>query len=179
MLKYYLGLGSNLGDRKDNLSRAITFLDTLGEVKEVSSIYETEPVGMSPGTGNFYNQVVSLESAWSPQALLGKLKEFEAAMGRDLKHSHNQPRILDLDILLAGDCVLNGRDLVIPHPQMTRRAFVMMPLTDIAPNLYHPVLKKTMTEILENLQDPHSCSHSYLIFCDGKLLPFGRGIKKI
>lgn len=157
MLKYYLGLGSNLGDRKDNLSRAITFLDTLGEVKKISPIYETEPVGMLPGTRNFYNQVVSLESAWSPLALLGKLKEFEVALGRDLHHSHNQPRTLDLDILLAGDCVLNGQDLVVPHPQMARRAFVMMPLADIAPNLYHPVLRKTMAEILENLKDPHSC----------------------
>ncbi len=156
VVRYYLGLGSNLGDRNINLGKAVAFLKTIGDVEQVSSAYETEPVGMAPGTENFYNQVISMKSQLAPELLLSRIKEFEMSMGRDLAHSHNWPRTIDIDILLAGDTVLNQGNLVIPHPEMHKRVFVLLPLAEIAPELMHPILKKSIKEILCQLKDQNS-----------------------
>jgi len=150
---YYLSLGSNQGDKTANITEAIDFLQGIGEIEEVSSLYETEPVGMETGTGNFYNLVLCMQipSSLSPIDLLREIKGFERRMGRDIAHSHNLPRIIDIDILLAGDQVINTEELVIPHQEMTKRAFVLIPLNEIAPGVVHPVLKKPVKEILEQL----------------------------
>ncbi len=150
---YYLSLGSNQGDKTDNINKAIDFLRGIGDIEKVSSLYETEPVGMEAGTENFYNLVLCMQipSSLSPFDLLREIKEFERRMGRDIARSHNLPRIIDIDILLAGDQVINTEELVIPHQEMTKRAFVLIPLNEIAPEVVHPVLKKPVKEILEQL----------------------------
>ena len=150
---YYLSLGSNQGDKAANINKAIDFLRGIGDIEEVSSIYETEPVGMETGTENFYNLVLCMQipTSLSPFDLLREIKGFERRMGRDINHSHYLPRTIDIDILLAGDRVINTEELVVPHQEITKRAFVLIPLTEIAPELVHPVLKQPVKEILEQL----------------------------
>ena len=154
---YYLALGSNMGDRLSNIRRATAFLKTIGTVLKVSSIYETLPVAMAPGAENFYNLVLCLDSHLSPHDLLKAAKEFEKKMGRDVTSptaSHNKPRTMDIDILLAGDRVIDTRELAIPHKEMHNREFVLVPLNEIAPAAIHPVLKQRITEILSRLKTP-------------------------
>jgi 2-amino-4-hydroxy-6-hydroxymethyldihydropteridine diphosphokinase len=152
MMVYYLSLGSNLGDRAANIKNTIDFLRETGNVLKISSIYETEPQGMAPGAGYFYNLVIGLQASLSPHDLLEEIKRFEKQMGRDMSNSHNQPRPIDVDILLAGERVVNAENLVIPHKQMHKRAFVLVPLNEIAPHVVHPVLKKTVKDILSSFQ---------------------------
>jgi 2-amino-4-hydroxy-6-hydroxymethyldihydropteridine diphosphokinase len=149
----YLSLGSNQGDKTANINKAIDFLQGLGDIEKVSSLYETEPVGMETGAENFYNLVLCMQipSSLLPVDLLREIKRFEKRMGRDIAHSHNLPRTIDIDILLAGDRVINTKELVIPHQEMTKRAFVLIPLNEIAPEVVHPVLNKPLKEILERL----------------------------
>jgi 2-amino-4-hydroxy-6-hydroxymethyldihydropteridine diphosphokinase len=150
---YYLSLGSNQGDKTANINKAIDFLQGIGDIQELSSLYKTEPVGMETEAENFYNLVLCMQipSLLSPVDLLREIKEFERRMGRDIAHSHNLPRIIDIDILLAGDRVINTEELVVPHQEMTKRAFVLIPLHEIAPGVVHPVLKKPVNEILHQL----------------------------
>lgn len=153
-MRYYLALGSNMGDRLANIRRATAFIKTVGTVLKISSIYETLPVAMAPGAGNFYNRVLCLDSDLSPQDLLKAAKEFEKKMGRDVTTpaaSHNKPRAMDIDILLAEDRIIDTEDLIIPHKEMHRREFVLIPLNEIAPEAIHPVLKQSMAEILSRL----------------------------
>jgi 2-amino-4-hydroxy-6-hydroxymethyldihydropteridine diphosphokinase len=150
---YYLSLGSNQGDKAANITHAIDFLQEIGDIEAVSSLYETEPVEMETGNENFYNLVLCIQipSSLSPVDLLREIKEFERRMGRDIDHSHHLPRTIDIDILLAGDRVINTPGLVIPHQEMTKRAFVLIPLYEIAPGVMHPLLKKTAKELLHQL----------------------------
>jgi 2-amino-4-hydroxy-6-hydroxymethyldihydropteridine diphosphokinase len=151
---YYLALGSNLGDRLSNIEEATDFLNSIGKVLKVSSIYETLPVGMEDGAGNFYNLVLLLESNLSPHELLKAVKGCEKKMGRDISSataSHNKPRSMDIDILLAEDRIIENEVLSIPHKEMHRREFVLVPLNEIAPAVIHPVLNQCITEILSRL----------------------------
>jgi 2-amino-4-hydroxy-6-hydroxymethyldihydropteridine diphosphokinase/dihydroneopterin aldolase/2-amino-4-hydroxy-6-hydroxymethyldihydropteridine diphosphokinase len=145
---YYLALGSNMGDRLAHIRQAIAFLKTIGTVSKISSIYETSPVGMAPGVGNFYNLVLSFRGDLSPHDLLETVKDFEKRMGRDITDSHHKPRTIDIDILLAEDRIIDSETLTIPHKKMHRRAFVLVPLNEIAPDVIHPVLKKKIKECL-------------------------------
>ena len=158
---YYLSLGSNMGDRAANIKKAIDFLRGTGDVLKISSIYETEPQGMAPGAGYFYNLVIGFQTSLSPHDLLEEIKQCEKQMGRDMTDSHNQPRPIDIDILLAGNQVVSGENLVIPHKQMHKRAFVLVPLNEIAPQVVHPVLKKTVKEILSELQSTEIVSKNF------------------
>lgn len=151
LVLYHLGLGSNLGDRKQHIETALAFLRTCGRVARRSAVYETTPLGM-PGAGLFLNMVLALETALSPQELLVVCKGHEAAQGRDPHDSHNRPRPIDIDILLAGDMVINAPELTIPHPQLCERGFVLVPLFEIAPKLVHPLEKVTVTRLLSNLK---------------------------
>jgi 2-amino-4-hydroxy-6-hydroxymethyldihydropteridine diphosphokinase len=151
-IKYFLSLGSNIGDRRQNLDNAISFLKMNGKVAKVSFIYETAPVDMAPGTENFYNLVLMLKSDLAPGGLLKKIKEFEKKKGRDITDSHKRPRIIDIDILLAGELTIDEKDLVIPHKEMHKRAFVLIPLAEISPDLRHPVLNKSAAEILQKIK---------------------------
>lgn len=146
---FYLSLGSNLGDRAANLRVAIDRLASAGVLKAVSRFYETEPVDFSDQPW-FLNCVIVLETENSPREMLNKALGIEAAMGRQ-RTLDKGPRTVDIDILLAGNRVISEPGLKIPHPAMDKRRFVLEPLTEIAADIAHPVLKKTMSELLSAL----------------------------
>ena len=141
----YLALGTNLGDRLANLKQAISSLTPQLDVKAKSQVYETPPWGFEDQP-KFLNQVVKAKTYLEPERLLKHLKRLEVALGR--KESFvNGPRLIDIDILFYDDLVLNKPALVIPHPRLHERGFVLLPLLDIAPDLVHPVQKKTVSEM--------------------------------
>jgi len=148
----YIGLGSNLGDRLANIRKAIKLMKEEGiEIIKESSLYETEPVGYKE-QGWFLNSVVKARTQFSPVGLWKRLEKIEKAMGRQREIKWG-PRIIDLDILFYGSKVLDGKQLQIPHPELQKRRFVLLPLEEIAPELVHPVLNKTIREILGELKD--------------------------
>lgn len=141
----YLALGSNLGDRLANLKQAIAALTPQMEVKAKSSVYETPPWGYADQP-KFLNQVLKVKTYVDPEPLLKHLKRLEVALGRK-ETFPNGPRLIDMDILFYDDLVLNGASLVIPHPRLHERGFVLLPLMDINPDLVHPVNKKSVREM--------------------------------
>ena len=128
-----MGLGTNLGDREAHLRAAIRTLRAAGDVAAVSGLFETEPVG-GPPQGLFLNLVVQLETTDSPEELLARCRSLEAAAER-VRLERFGPRTLDVDVLLVGDLVVDEPDLVVPHPRMWERRFVVEPLADLAPDL--------------------------------------------
>lgn len=142
----YLALGSNLGNRTDNLAAALAALPPLVQVLHASPVYETPPWGYTDQPP-FLNQVIQAETELSPGRLLNFLKQIEADMGRRVTR-RNGPRPIDLDILFYDDLVLESPGLSIPHPRLRGRGFVLLPLADLAPNLIHPILKKSVIELL-------------------------------
>jgi len=145
----YLALGSNLGNRLANLKAAINNLTPQMTLKKKSPVYETPPWGFKDQTA-FLNQVVMAETYLDPEDLLYHLKRLEIALGR-VPNFQNGPRLIDIDILFYDDLIINTPPLVIPHPRLQERAFVLVPLNDIAPDLVHPGLHKTMRELLAPL----------------------------
>jgi 2-amino-4-hydroxy-6-hydroxymethyldihydropteridine diphosphokinase len=145
----YLSLGSNLGNREQNLQQAIRRAKASGRIVAVSSFYETEPVEFTDQPC-FLNCVIALETTADPAQLMRELLRIENEMGRK-RTVKKGPRSIDIDILLFGDAVVNTPELTIPHPEMTRRRFVLEPLAEIAPELLHPVSQKTVTRLLAEL----------------------------
>jgi 2-amino-4-hydroxy-6-hydroxymethyldihydropteridine diphosphokinase len=147
----YLSLGSNLGNREAHLEDAQNRLAALGRIVAVSSFYETEPVEFTDQPW-FLNCAVALETALTPQQLMTSLLGIEEAMGRK-RVQKKGPRIIDVDILLFGDTILDSPGVTIPHPAMQERRFVLEPLAEIAPNLLHPVRRKTIRELRDALPE--------------------------
>jgi len=154
MITTYIQLGSNLGDRQQQLQMAVqAFEEKAGKVELLSSIYETAPWGVS-NQEPFLNQVFSAQTNLEPTALLEVLLGIENEMGRQRSPElHWGPRTIDLDILFYGDQIVEDNSLQIPHPQLANRRFVLTPLNDIAPQLTHPVLKKTVEQLLAECPD--------------------------
>jgi 2-amino-4-hydroxy-6-hydroxymethyldihydropteridine diphosphokinase len=142
----YLALGSNMGVRSANLKNAITNLTPQMNVKAKSHVYETAAWGFTDQPA-FLNQVIMAETYLEPEALLLHLKRLESVMGR-VPSFQNGPRLIDLDILFFDDMVLDSPVVQIPHPRLHERAFVLMPLNDLCPDLVHPVLQKSVSELL-------------------------------
>ncbi len=152
-----IALGSNLGDRLAHLRagrEAILALPGVDGPCRSSRVYETEPVGTGPDAGRFLNAVIEVEFSGQPIALLDALQGIEARLGRPSKRPRNAPRTLDLDILYVGNLVLANDEIVIPHPRLHLRRFVLTPLNDIRPDLLLPGQHHTVAELLEHLADP-------------------------
>jgi 2-amino-4-hydroxy-6-hydroxymethyldihydropteridine diphosphokinase len=149
----FLGIGTNLGDREANLKQAITSIEEyIGTILKSSSVYETEPWGFIT-EDKFLNVVVKIETDLAPARIMSHIVMIESLMGRVRTEQGYSSRVIDIDILLYDDSVTNEVNLKIPHPLLQERKFVLIPLCEIAPNMIHPVLKKSFTQLLEFCND--------------------------
>ena len=152
MNQLFLITGGNIGDRKKNLETAAALIyERIGAVVKSSKIYETEAWGITDQPA-FYNQVLVVESNFSAKEVLSKILQIEEEMGRK-RTIKNAARIIDIDILFFNEEIVNEQNLVIPHPQISNRRFVLLPLSELVPQMIHPVLKKTIHQLLLQTKD--------------------------
>ena len=153
MVKVYIGIGSNIGNRPGNIKKACQYLTNIPacKIKKVSSIYETSPVG--PRQRYYINAAAQLETELSPLMLLKELNKIESLMGREKQKKRLMPRIIDLDILFYEDEIIKTRELTVPHKEIQNRRFVLEPLAEISPKFIHPVSKITVAK-MRNLLSP-------------------------
>ncbi|MDD2366002.1 MAG: 2-amino-4-hydroxy-6-hydroxymethyldihydropteridine diphosphokinase [Desulfuromonadaceae bacterium] len=149
----YISLGSNIGDRELNLLRAVAEIGKLPEsrVTALSSFYETSPVG-NVEQDSFYNAVIRLTTRLEPRKLLMSLLTIESDTFKRTRTIHQGPRRMDLDILIYGNFKINEDDLIVPHPRLSERRFALQPLCEIAGDVVHPLIGKSMSELLANLK---------------------------
>lgn len=151
-INIYLGLGSNIGKRRENLRVATVLIEkTIGKVARASHVYETQPWGKTDQEP-FLNQVIMINSLLEPRHLLDKIAEIERELGRERREKWG-PRTIDIDVLFYGKRVVRDRGLEIPHPELHKRAFVLVPLMEIAPELEHPLLGQPIDELYMNCDD--------------------------
>jgi len=149
----FLGIGTNLGNRGKNLEQAVARIgQSIGRVLISSSIFQTEPWGFQ-SEKDFLNMAVKIETELAPHVLLEKIQAIESVMGRVRGPEHFSSRLIDIDILLYDDIIIDEENLKIPHALLQERRFVLVPLCEIAHTLIHPVLKKTIEELLEECED--------------------------
>jgi len=153
MNRVFLLLGGNLGNKSAIFKEAQNILQKkLGKIVKKSSIYETEPWGFK-AKDNFWNQALILETSLSPKNVLKITKETETELGRIREEKRYTSRTIDIDVLFWGNLIIDEPNLEIPHPRMINRRFVLIPLSEIAPEMIHPVFKKTITELLDECTD--------------------------
>jgi 2-amino-4-hydroxy-6-hydroxymethyldihydropteridine diphosphokinase len=149
-VEVYLSLGSNLGDRRANLKEALRLLGESLEIASVSSVYDTEPVGVGEQP-RFLNLMCCINTDIGPMQLLSLIKGIESSMGRDLS-LRNAPRVIDIDIILYGDTIMKSPELIIPHPRMRERAFVLVPFAEIAPEVVHPITGERIDDLATRVE---------------------------
>lgn len=153
MHQVFLGIGGNTGNKHENFDKVYTFIkNELGDIIKRSSVYETPPWGFE-SVENFWNQVLVIETEFSPEELLQKLTEIENRFGRERGTAGYSSRKMDIDILYFEELILNTENLTIPHPQIANRLFVIIPLVEIAPEFVHPLLKINSLQLLEKCTD--------------------------
>ena len=153
MNNVFLGIGTNLGNRKVNLRKAIEMIgENIGKVIKSSSVYETAPWGFDT-ENDFLNMVVMVETVDTPSEILKKIITIESMLGRERNQDRYSSRIIDIDILLYNDLIVNENGLKIPHPLMHERRFVLVPLCEIAQDIIHPIQKITISSLLSNCRD--------------------------
>jgi 2-amino-4-hydroxy-6-hydroxymethyldihydropteridine diphosphokinase len=153
MNNVYILTGGNIGDRVMNLSNAASAIESYcGVIKAYSSIYETAAWGKEEQSP-FLNQVLLLQTRFAPEKLLHLILAIESEMGRVRKEKYG-PRTIDIDILFFNDAIIDTETLIVPHPQIQNRKFVLTPLAELSPQLMHPILKETVTTLLANCPDP-------------------------
>jgi len=153
MHQVFLGIGGNIGNKHDNFDKVYTFIQNeLGAITKSSSVYETPPWGFQAEV-NFWNQVLVVETEFSAVEVLLKINKIESKFGRKRDGGQYKSREMDIDILYFDELVLDTGNLTIPHPQIANRLFVLVPLTEIAPDLVHPVLQLSSVEILNVCKD--------------------------
>mgnify|MGYP001570244746 FL=1 len=151
MIKVFLGIGSNLGKRRNNIKKALGFLKSEGiKINKVSGLYETAPVGGPPRQGKYLNGVIEARTDLKPIALMCALKKIERNLLRK-KTVKNGPRTIDLDILFYDGLILKRKNLIIPHPRMHKREFVLRGLKEIAPRMVHPGIKKQVGQLYKEV----------------------------
>jgi len=149
----YLLLGSNLADKRVNIQRAFDLIELkIGNIILNSSLYETEPLGIID-QDTYLNQVIKVESKFSPKSLLGKCNKIESIIGRKRSEKWGE-RIIDIDILYYNDLVISDNELIIPHPEIQNRRFTLELLVELAPDLIHPILQKNQKQLLLECTDP-------------------------
>lgn len=147
----YIALGANLGEPLRQLAQALELIKQRYAILQTSPIYQSKPVGYE-NQADFYNMVIAISCTTSPQELLHDLQAIEHQLGR-IRQQPNGPRTMDLDILFYGTQIINSSTLVIPHPRLHERDFVLVPLRDLQPDLRHPLLHQSMSELAKNLKN--------------------------
>jgi 2-amino-4-hydroxy-6-hydroxymethyldihydropteridine diphosphokinase len=148
MPRFYLSLGSNIGDREAHITQALHLISEICTVKKKSHLYLTEPVGDIKQDW-FLNSVIEVKTELDPKHLLSSIKSIERTIGR-VKTVKNGPRIIDIDILFYEDQIIQTKNLIIPHPLLHERLFILQPMLDLNPDFIHPVLKKSILELYKN-----------------------------
>lgn len=153
--RVYIGFGANLGDRVTCFRRSVNLLNELSRstVISESGLYETKPVGLTDDGPDFINAAIEIKTSLSPFVLIDSMKQIELALGKSPYHKSDGSRLVDLDLLFYGNQIIDSADFQIPHPRIASRAFVLIPLNDIAADFVHPVQKLSVAELVEKLPD--------------------------